>query len=438
MGIFLALFIGIVSIILSYCLFKKWFNHIALYSLIWMVMISLYQLKLINFSILSIETWIVIVCAFVSLWLGSITVFAARSIFNLNNNPFENENLNILLVKDKGKLLKRLLILFATIGIISALQHWMVLLSKYGSIGGVLLNSYHIYGERLAGETKGVWPYVWLFSYFGVILGGIYSAYKGKITFLSILPLLGVILKELARFTRGGILFGLFEFLVSFFLFRHMLSKDTVNYVSVSKKNIIIAIITIILISSTGAAIVKLARNPTDTFKGTSHSLAKFKGDVFISPSIYFYASSHIGVLNKYLENSKEENLPFGSYTFFSVYSMLSKFDFVEKLNYESKGYYIPYWSNTGTFLRNIHSDFGYAGLIIIPYIIGFLCTVYWFRFYEQKRIVSFVILTHLYLIISMSFFALITSLPAWSFGIIFIPLLFIIIERINSRLKIE
>jgi oligosaccharide repeat unit polymerase len=395
-------------------------------------MISLYELKLIDFSSLSSETWAVILIAFSSLWLGTITIFTGRYLFSKPFDSFNKEIFKMDLFLDKGRILKIFLLIFSIIGIVSGIQHWMVLIHKYGSIPDVLLHSYKIYHERLEGQTGAVVPYLWLFSYFGVMLGAVYSAYKGKITFLSILPLIGVIIKEFARFTRGGILFGLFEFTICFFLFRNLLAKDLQNFYLIRKKNIIIAVVLIFSLAALGASLVKIIRNPTDTFQGTSYSLSQYQGNLFISPSIYFYASSQVGVLNKYLEKEGTENMPFGAYTFFSVYSVLSNFGFVKKIDYESKGYFIPYWSNTGTFLRNIHSDFGYTGIALIPYLLGLFSTFLWFKFYEDKKLIYFIFLVHLYLIISMSFFVLITSMPAWSFGLIFLPIVFIIIEKLN------
>ena len=54
-----------------------------------------------------------------------------------------------------------------------------------------------------------------------------------------------------------------------------------------------------------GVKFVKSVRQATDTFKGTSGSLAKLEG-VRLSHHPYFYAASQVGVLNQFLEANIE------------------------------------------------------------------------------------------------------------------------------------
>jgi len=196
---------------------------------------------------------------------------------------------------------------------------------------------------------------------------------------------------------------------------------------------IIIGIGTLILLLVAGAAFVKSVRQATDSFKGTSGSLAKLEGGAFISPSIYFYASSQVGVLNQFLEADKER-WSFGSNTFFTLYSALSKFDLVKQPPIYQPGYFIPNWSNTGTFLREIYSDFGFAGIFIVPYLLGLFSSCYWFKFYEEGKLSYLIILTHLYIVIAISFFVLMVRSPAWTVGGIFLLLAIPFLERLVKR----
>ncbi len=187
-------------------------------------------------------------------------------------------------------------------------------------------------------------------------------------TIATVLPIFALILKEVANLSRAGILLGFSEFIISFMLFRHLLSKDK----AVRKKGkikVTIGIGIVVLLLVIGAGFVKTVRQATDTFKGTSGSLAKLEGGAFISPSIYFYAASQVGVLNQFLEADKER-WSFGSNTFFTIYSALAKFDLVDKPRIYQQGYFIPNWSNTGTYLREVYSDFGFVGIFLVPVLI--------------------------------------------------------------------
>jgi len=437
MSILFTVIVVISALFLGKYLFKKWFNHLSLYSLIWGVMIILYELKIIPYIDLTFETWVVIVSSYFSFLLGIFTLKTARDSLGRTEVTFEQSNFHIDIFRDNGRLIRWFIFAFSLIGILSALQHWMVLIDEFGSVINVLINSYKIYRMRLLGEIKGVVPYLWLFGYFGVALAGIYTAYKNRITFLSLLPLIAVILKESARFTRAGILFALLEFLLSFMFFRHLLSKTDTKTFGFNKLKIIPSILIIAIILFPGASLVKIARNPTETFQGTQSSLTKHEGGILISPSLYFYMSSHLGVLDRYLDKDNE-NLIFGAQTFFTFYSILQKFNLVDRPDYQAKGYFIPYWSNSATYLRDLHSDFGYSGILLFPFLLGLLTTFFWYRFYEYYQIIDLVVMIFLNLIIGFSFFKLVIQVPNWTFGLLIVSLTLIFIEKINRNKYID
>src|SRR5690606_14905287 len=83
----------------------------------------------------------------------------------------------------------------------------------------------------------------------------------------------------------------------------------------------------------------------------------------------------------------------FGQNTFLPFYRFLSKFDFVEKPSDFQKGYHIPMWTNTGSYLRELHSDFGVAGIFLGSYLLGLLTTFFWFRFFKNQSMIAFVFL---------------------------------------------
>jgi len=430
MSIFFITVISIVVILGSKKIFGKWFNPVSLYTIIWGVMLFLFELKLIAFFELRFNTWLIIITAYASFLLGATIIFTSRSALGKSNSVFNEKIINPTLFFDNGRILMFTIYFLSIVGLASALQHWNVLINEYGSVVNVLINSYAVYSSRITGdEPAGIIPYLWLTSYFAAFLAGIYTAYKRRLTFPAVISLTGIALKESAKLTRAGILFGLFLFLISFVLTRHLLNSDIANKYVFKRSTLVVSVIVILAIMVSSATFIKVIRNPIEEMKGTSQSLSKFEGGAVISPTIYFYAASQVGVLNQYFEKGKE-NLPFGNATFLSVYNLLSKFNLVERPKVHSKGYFIPQWSNTATFLRDIHSDFGYAGLLLVPFLLGLCVTFYWFRFYETQKFVYLVLLAHLFVIIGMSFFALATRFPPWVFGITLLSIGIPVIEK--------
>ena len=430
MTILLIVITAIVAILLGKHSFGKWFNHLSLYTTVWATMLFFFELKLIRYSDLSLKTWIVITTTYVIFVIGTLTPIIARSSIGKVRLEFNNSITALpAIFSDNGRTLKKLIILFSVIGILAALQHWKVLFDKYGTIENIMIEAFKIYRSRVEGDIKGVIPYVWLTSYIGLVLAGIYSAYRNKISLLSLFPLMAVLIKELANFSRAGILFGFIEFFISYLLFRHFMSKNPKIAKHNNSLKLALSFILIFTLMALGASAVKYLRHPVDDMRGSSSSLSSFKGGFLISPSIYLYASAHVAVLDKHLDREARAEL-FGNKTLSPFYRFLGGFDLVKKPKYHQKGYFVPQWTNTGSYLRDIHDDFGYVGVFIIPFFLGLLSTFYWFRFYENGRINDFIILVHLYLIIALSFLTMITSFPSWTIGLILLLMIFSILEK--------
>lgn len=403
-------------------------------------MLVLYEIRLIPFGDLRFETWSVIIIGYISFLFGILTLYSAKSVFKDFYKTDEKSKANIpTILLDDGKTLKTAILVLSAIGILSALQHWSVLISEFGSVIGVFLNSTTYYRMRVAGEIEGVIPYIFITSYIGVFLGAIYTAYKKKLTFVAFLPIFAVVFRELANLGRAGILFGLVEFLIVYILYRYMLSQNDKNS-KIKKSRIIIATLVIVSITVGGAVFIKSVRNPIDTIQGTSSTLKQFEGNVLISPSIYLYMCSHLGILNKYLEHDDEPS-NFGGHTFLPVYNIIAKTGAVEPQPFFQRGYFIPLWTNTGTYLRELDSDFGKLGILLGPFLIGLLTTFFWFRFFETGNLLSLLALTYLFLIIFFSFLVMISRLSSWFISlsalVVLLPYLEnVILKKLQSQDK--
>jgi oligosaccharide repeat unit polymerase len=436
MSIFIVILIGIISILVSKHLFKKWFNPLSTYSLIWTIVVTLYELKFMAYVDLNFNTWLISIGAFLFFFFGILTVFVSRDSLGKKNdlNSFvEKEGSEIKLLADGGTVLKYALLITSFLGLLGALQHWYVLIQKFGSVANVLIYANLVYSIRVEGEIEGLIPYLYIFGYVAVFLSGIYTAHKNKFTFLSFLPLIIISLKEIASVGRMGLLFGLIEFITVFFLFRHLIFLHDQSKKKQSSRNFIIAGILLLVIFIGSASLVRSMRGSIESFKQSSAQLNKLKDNVILTPSIYLYFSAHIGVFSKYYEYQNEKAL-WGENTFMPIYNFLSKFDVIEHPDFYQKGYYVPMWTNTGTYLREVHSDFGNMGLIIVPYLLGFMSAFFWINFYEKRRTIYFVILVFINIIIGFSFLMMITRAAVWLLSFIFLLFTLPMLERLSEK----
>jgi oligosaccharide repeat unit polymerase len=392
-------------------------------------------MKLLKYIDLSEFTWFVIVYAFFAFFAGTITLVAARANFPDREIRLQTP---IVMSSNGESFLKITIILFSVLGLLSAFQHWSLLLHKFGSIKSILFNANAVYRLNVENKLPGVIPYVHISGYVAVFLAGIYTAIKRKLTLVAVFPLIAVIIKELAIFGRVGILMSFLIFVMTFFLFKYFLDDVRPNINSHGgKKNIVIAGLVIVILFVGGITLVKSFRGSKDSFKATDQAFKQYNENVVISPAIYLYISSHIGVLNQYFEKGTETAI-IGENSLQPIYNLLSKFDIVKHPDFFQRGYNIPMWTNTGTYIREIHADYGDVGLLIFPYFFGMICTYFWFKFYESGSMLSFVVLVYLYLVVALSFFVIITRAATWflsfAFLLIFMPLFERMILRINRK----
>jgi oligosaccharide repeat unit polymerase len=414
-------------------LFKKWFNHLTLYCVIMGGLVFFYELKLLPYPDILPLAWFMIVGSFLAFILGIVTTFTARNLYPENKEAEEAEISTLKIFSDGGKALKYSVLFFSFIGLFVALHRWYVLIGKFGSIEEVVLNAAVVYRLNIQGEIKEFIPFIPSFIYVGVFLSGIYTAYNGKFTFLSVFPIITIILKELTYFGRGEMLFASMEFIFTFLLFRHFLTRSNKNIFKFSKINAFVATVILLTLIMTVSSFIRISRGSRENYVGTDRQLKQMKDNFLFSPSIYLYISSDAGVFSKYLEMDEEE-ARFGENSFRLFYDFLSRFDLVEKPNFFQRGYFIPMWTNTGTFIREIHADFGIIGVLAIPFLLGIILTWLWFIFIRTGNTYSLLFMVYLYLIIGFSFLVMVTRLNQWYFSQALILMYLPILQKIASR----
>lgn len=401
------------SIYIGKYYFNYWFNPISIYSFVWFILIFLYELKLLRYYDLRLETWLVIVMSYTSFLCGSLIIFFSRASINFIKPNHDNEHFTELIWIAENKLyVKFLIISTGIIGLIGGIQHWMVLLKQFGSIQNVLIYANIIYAMRVQGEIEGVIPYLSAFGFVSLFFAAVYSAYRREISWLVFLPVTAIIIKDIANIGRAFILFALIEFITVYILFRFFnpvgFSKRRFN-----KKKLIFMFLLFIALMVASASFVRSTRGTTEHFKGSSTVLRKLNILEVISPSIYLYFSSDVGVLNKFLQ-SNVEKARFGENTFKPIYNFLSKFEFVEKPSKYQKGYFIPMWVNTGSYLRELFADFGVLGITIGPFLLGLLTSFFWIRVLEKGSLINFVVLCYFFLMIFFTFLVMVSRLGNW------------------------
>jgi len=430
--IFISLSISLLfSILLGKYFFSKYVNPISIYSIIWFGLLTFFHLKLINYDNLSINTWIIILFSYVSFILGILVYFTAIRIFNNDPSSADDTSKSLpLIFSNDGKILKYLVLFFSVLGVIGALQHWSILIEQFGSIVDVFLRLGLIRQMTVRGEIEGILPYISAFSFVAIFFAGLYSAWKKRITLISFLPLIAIILKDTAAAGRVGILIGFLEFGLAYVFTSYYLKTFANKEKKKNNVRIYFTIAIALTIFLTSIFVIKGLRGGSEDVAGAGRGISSLSNNMFITPTLYLYFSGHVGVLSQYLEKD-DEKARFGENTFRFVYNVLSKFGFTDKAEMYQRGYYIPVWINTGTFLRELHADFGIGGTLLFLFLLCIIISFVWRNFYKTGNFTYLVFLVYFSLIIAMSFLMMITRLTTWSISLLTILFVIGTIERL-------
>lgn len=213
---------------------------------------------------------------------------------------------------------------------------------------------------------------------------------------------------DIAKMGRADIIMGVMLFMCGYFLtlkqkgsYKKKYSRKKVKYV---------ILLTIVVIAIIGGEFIRSTRKAKEEFIGTTVKLQKLSKVSFITPSVYLYVSSHSAILNQYFKHGGE-NTPIGGHTFNPFYRWLEHLGLEIHAEPFQAWYNTPVSLNTGTYLRELHGDFGMAGLLLGPYILGILASIFWYRYKDYGRYRDLSIISFLYVIIGMSFFMMATRL---------------------------
>jgi hypothetical protein len=98
------------------------------------------------------------------------------------------------------------------------------------------------------------------------------------------------------------------------------------------------------------------------------------------------------------------------------------------------ENYYTPVPMNTGTYLKNVHSDFGAAGILVFPYLLGASVTLLLIRVSSVPRLLGLTLLANLFVLVVFTFAFNFMLLGDWYIGLVVSALGAIVVDKRMSR----
>ncbi len=383
-------FVTAIAVYVGRVWFKRWFNPLSLYSAIWGFCLFNYELRLIQYYPISMIAWFYIAVAWLALYLGAAAVF----FMTLRPKQPSTVQLPINLVT-----LKRAILILSMIGGVGVIAQVISVSREFGGpVQAILLNSSDIYNARTSNEISGL-PYVGSFSFAACALAGVYVGKIGKFTFVSLFPVVLVAVQLAFAMGRTGL--GIAA--VLFFVCAAYTPRD-VRIATVRWKRIA-GVVTIAAVLVGTFAFVSSYRGLGVDYPGITPALDRISEYVPMAPSLYSNFSGTPVAFSMYLSSPRERSVGFwGMYTFGPIFRFLSKLGFPTSIPPYEEDYWTPFPVNTSTYLKNVHSDFGPAGILIFPFILGAAATALNLRTRTKPRLLHLVLLANLYVLVIFSF----------------------------------
>jgi oligosaccharide repeat unit polymerase len=388
-------------------LMKRWYNHLTIYSIFWTVSLALYTLKFIEYYEISSEAWFYIGLSWFMLFLGSVAVIFAWSLRpSADSSEIHEKQKSYFSIN--LRFLSGVIIVLSILSSITIVYQFILVTRFFGSLGAAIIQGNLLYGMRVTGEFGGI-PYLGSFPLAACCLAGIYTALRRKVTFLSVLPFFLVGLHGVIVMGRWNILVAAYLFLTAFLYTPHK------RFV---KRRTIVVFIMIAVLALGSVIFISSTRKLKIHFRYENQEMEGVRSLILFLPSIYFYLSSPPVAFSEYLYIGEEEFYP-GSYTFKPMYNILAKFDLVDPLPMFNPFICTPEPINAGTYLREIHADFGSLGVMLFPYVLGIFLTILFLMIRRRPTTTLIVIMTHFYAVVCQSWNVNAMKLGQWAVSIL-------------------
>ncbi len=416
MTIELIVLAGFLTVLLGRWMLGTWFNHIGIYGAIWSATLGLFHVGLIHYYPLESETWLVIIAGWLAFLLGSASMVAVR--FALADASARDEFSGSPASEDSLRRFAWVLWILNAVITAEAIHHFRVISDLIGGISNFNRVANVLYFLRVKQEIPGMIPYLGSAGFAACLLAGVYTSRKGRITLVSLMPLVVTIAESVLNMSRGTMIIGGVLFASGYTVSKGKgptVARHTQTHLARRIITITLALALFVL----GIEFVRSSRGINEQYNAAGSDLTKLKGGSFITPSVVFYASSSYGVLNQYLKK-RDEDVVMGAYTLAPFWRLLAKFGFETYIPQVQPFYLTPITANNGTYLRELDADFGTAGMVAGPYLMGFLGSLFLFRARKTQKLVDMMILGHIYVVVALSLWLMATQWGYWLASLLF------------------
>lgn len=414
-------FISLIILISGLFLTKKLFNTlrspVGLFTIVWMGLFTLSNLKLVNYYDVSTSAGILIISVYYLFFFGALVASKVKVGTNKNiDSPIKYE------FRRKNLLVG---LFFSIILSNTALVLWLIFLAREIGIGALL--SSNMYLNRIVmSDISTIFSYLmYIPSISGSLLAGILIAKGEKFKLIYLTTFLPTIANAIFTGQRNLTIISILLFMMPLFLIKVRVKK---KYLS-KQQNMMI----LFLIVSLVVFFVVIGGKRGSYTDITIES--KFSNPIFIKT--YMYLTGSFVAFSEQLKMWNQE-LMYGVNSFLPVFKILNALgvtsydgDTFSLIESGREFIPIPMSFNVYTFLWDVISDWGYLAIFIYPTILGFLSNLFWKKSnLHDYPSYSDILLSFIALFLSMSFIYSTSSMTTILYVFIYTSVIFLVFKN--------
>jgi len=404
---------------LSKMLFHTLLSPLGLYALIWLPLFGLYLMRLIDYEPINDEMWYAVSISFLSFCLGSATpVVAWKSVLRVKSNHGcrgTHWEINFTLRKK----LTMVLVVLCVFSLLSVLGQWVILVGKFGGVEAIFEQGYNLRLSYVEGERFGIFDYLHIFAFVGAIFGGMYLAlfgFRRFRNFISYIPILVIVSFAVPVSARLNILWGVFLYGFGYAFTRFGIGRSIkltwrkgIALVAVSMTVfLVLNQLWLIRIGGEYPLHVQYASPEILTFKEFILDVLGIFGYGIAGNLVsnYVYATNTFAKLNAVVGGTAAPDvLNWGTMSFAAFFRLFRKIGVIEgKFSGQLGTIFAPIPLKPGTYLAQAYYDYGWIGVLILPYLLGSVSSWAFIRLKSCPSFTLIGLLAILYLAIFYSF----------------------------------
>jgi len=395
---------------LSMRVYRTFFSPAGLFGLVWMTTIGLYSLGIVEYVEVRLETWLMIGASIAAFLAGCLAVHVLRP-----PKPQEHHTVDLDL---DPRALAKFIVVSGALGLVG-FAIYLSIIQRHIGLDTFRTNPHLVRDLQATPEFRSEFAVPRFLNYLNIATVALgvywlasfrahYQTWRRVIKAATITAFATTLFAIDRTFPIAALSCGYFVYEAT------VDPRKTTITSGLFRITTFVAVLVVVFMA--------IASFSGKTVEQNRSAFARFTpGEEYASFAYpYMYVTGNIPAFQEFVRHT-DGGVTHGKFVFLPLVKFLGIFDRNVVVPEEvGKFYLIPFEFNTTTWLNIFWSDFGFAGLVVLPMMVGALSTWLHLRLRASRSLANvFVNALGLYVILNSVFVNKIVSSPTWMFAII-------------------